>query len=482
MRRLPQIETGSVRWALLMADRSAAGLGEAVLESGPADAAAVLAEPLADDPPLALWAVLAAATRDGFRPRSITELAGWLVENLTAVLQWNLKRDGPTDASGDSQRERAADLVAERLALADAAALSAAGDGQPAAETAYLAGLLWRPEQWIGLASSGGSQSRLSAAAAACGERIDFGPAATAHAAQALKLLGGEQADESLNVHVEACRRRAQERRAVWLAPAAGLAAHLPALFARLARLEQLERKFLETLEAEKLAAMAEFAAGAGHEINNPLAIIGGRAQLFLQSETDPERRRELALMNAQVRRAHEMIADMRLFARPPQPEAETFDLAELVDALVAELGPQFSHRAITLARSGEPGPLEIEADPAQLQVALRAMCKNALEAIGHGGRIEIGLARRPRAVEIRVTDDGPGIQPDQRRHLFDPFYSARQAGRGLGLGLSKCWRIVTNHNGRIEVDSQPGRRTTFTITLPDRVGEGSSGREPRDE
>ena len=67
----------------------------------------------------------------------------------------------------------------------------------------------------------------------------------------------------------------------------------------------------------------------------------------------------------------------------------------------------------------------------------------------------------------IRVTDDGPGITPEERRHIFDPFYSARQAGRGLGLGLSKCWRIVTNHGGRIEVESRPGQGTTFVITLP---------------
>ncbi len=67
----------------------------------------------------------------------------------------------------------------------------------------------------------------------------------------------------------------------------------------------------------------------------------------------------------------------------------------------------------------------------------------------------------------ISVTDDGPGITPDERRHIFDPFFSARQAGRGLGLGLSKCWRIVTNHGGKIEVESAPGQGAGFVITLP---------------
>jgi len=75
--------------------------------------------------------------------------------------------------------------------------------------------------------------------------------------------------------------------------------------------------------------------------------------------------------------------------------------------------------------------------------------------------------------VRIHLRDDGPGLKPEERRHLFDPFYSARQAGRGLGLGLSKAWRIVSNHGGRIEVESQPGCGATFTIVLR------SSGESP---
>lgn len=126
---------------------------------------------------------------------------------------------------------------------------------------------------------------------------------------------------------------------------------------ARLGRLARLEDQFQETLETEKLAAMAEFAAGAGHEINNPLAIIGGRAQLFLREETDPERRRELALINAQVKRAYEMIADMRLFARPPRPELASVELAGLVDAVIADLAPQGAEQGITIEPHRRPRP-----------------------------------------------------------------------------------------------------------------------------
>jgi signal transduction histidine kinase len=270
-----------------------------------------------------------------------------------------------------------------------------------------------------------------------------------------------------LGAEIEACRRRAAEGRRRWLESVPGPGRRLPVLLARLARLDALERRFEETLEKEKLAAMAEFAAGAGHEINNPLAIIAGRAQLSLREETDPERRRELALINAQVKRAYEMIADMRLFARPPRPELKAVELASLLDSLVAEWAAAAAEQQISLTRSGEKGPLEIEADPVQLQVAVGALVKNAFEAITGGGNVGICLCRLDDSAEIVVSDNGPGILPEHRPHIFDPFYSSRQAGRGLGLGLSKCWRIVGLHHGRLEVHSEPGHGARFTIALP---------------
>lgn len=234
-----------------------------------------------------------------------------------------------------------------------------------------------------------------------------------------------------------------------------------------LSRLATLENKFQEAVEAEKLDAMAEFAAGAGHEINNPLTVISGRAQLFLHEETDPERRRSLALMNSQAMRIYEMIADMMLFARPPQPNYALVDLAKIIDEMIVDFQAAADRQETVLLRSGHAGPLEIEADAVQLVVAIQALCQNSLEALGYGGQVEIGPESGHNEATIRVTDNGPGITPEQRRHIFDPFYSAREAGRGLGLGLSKCWRIVTNHGGRIDVSSQPGHGAEFVITLP---------------
>jgi signal transduction histidine kinase len=244
-----------------------------------------------------------------------------------------------------------------------------------------------------------------------------------------------------------------------------------PSIADKLARLAELENDFQRVLEAEKLEAMAEFAAGAGHEINNPLTVISGRAQLLLREETDPERQRAMALISAQAMRVHEMIADMMLFARPPRPEPQPVELVKLLDDLVADLQPRSARQETKLRRAGPSDPIVINVDPVQFNVALRAICQNALESLGSGGNIEVAVDRSSSGeVCIRISDDGPGIKPEERRHIFDPFYSARQAGRGLGFGLSKAWRIVTNHGGRIEVSSQPGHETSFVVTLSNAI------------
>lgn len=226
-----------------------------------------------------------------------------------------------------------------------------------------------------------------------------------------------------------------------------------------------------EALESEKLASLAEFAAGAGHEINNPLSVIVGRAQLLLREEQNPDRRRDLAIIAAQAMRVHEMIADLMLFARPPQPRPAEHDLVALVDRVLGELAARAELQGTSLRRQPTESSLSAVVDATQVAVAIRALVDNALEAIGQGGSIELSVQAKTQgkvsSAQIIVRDDGPGITPEVRRHLFDPFYSGRQAGRGLGTGLAKCWRIVTLHGGAVTVDSYPGGGATFTISLP---------------
>ncbi|MGD9647929.1 MAG: sensor histidine kinase [Pirellulales bacterium] len=250
----------------------------------------------------------------------------------------------------------------------------------------------------------------------------------------------------------------------------------LRALLTQLSELKKLKTTFAADLEREKLAALAEFAGGAGHEINNPLAVISGRAQLLLGSERDPQRRRELAVIAAQASRIHEMIADLMLFARPPSPRRAACDLGSLIEHVLKPFRAELRERDVQLIVSRPPRPIVIHADATQVAVAVAALVRNSCEAIVATGRIEVSVGWHvPQAAapantslaEIVVADDGPGLPDDVRRHLYDPYFSGRPAGRGLGLGLSKCWRIAQQHGGRLEVDHRTEGGARFRLLLP---------------
>jgi signal transduction histidine kinase len=246
---------------------------------------------------------------------------------------------------------------------------------------------------------------------------------------------------------------------------------------------------FSAALEAAKLEALYQFAYGLSHEINNPLANISTRAQTLLANERDPERRRKLATIVQQAFRAHEMIADLMLFARPPALRKEPVDLAKLADTVVAELQHQAHEQGTSLRRTGDSGPFIANVDPTHMAVSLKAIEQNALEAVRTGGAVEVHsvlstkyqvpstLSSDPKSnIEdqlatphflLSTSDTGPGIPPEIRPHIFDPYFSGREAGRGLGLGLSKAWRIAQLHGGSIAVENQPGSGAKFTIALP---------------
>jgi signal transduction histidine kinase len=234
-------------------------------------------------------------------------------------------------------------------------------------------------------------------------------------------------------------------------------------------QLQQAE--FDARLEKEKLEALKELAYGAGHEINNPLANIAARAQSLLLDEMVPERRRKLVAIHRQAMRAHEMIADLMLFARPPKLKPAPCQLQTVVKGVVNELGDLATERTVSLTfRDASNEPILVTADETQLAVAIHAVVNNALEAAPGGNvTVEVGVDGdgTERWAETRISDDGPGISPEIRAHMFDPFFSGREAGRGLGFGLSKCWRIVTDHGGRVVVREPKGRGATISILLP---------------
>jgi signal transduction histidine kinase len=212
-----------------------------------------------------------------------------------------------------------------------------------------------------------------------------------------------------------------------------------------------------DALLRAKLEALAEFAAGAGHEINNPLAAISGRAQLLLRDETDPERRRHLITIGAQALRIRDMIGDAMLFARPPQPEPQAVRVLDALERVQQSLGEQLRDRQLSLGGERD-ADVVLHADRTQLEIVLSELLRNAIRFAPAGSTIDVDVRRGDSdAATITVRDRGPGLSEVDREHLFDPFYSGRQAGRGLGFGLPKCWRIITLHGGSIRPDETDG-------------------------
>lgn len=266
----------------------------------------------------------------------------------------------------------------------------------------------------------------------------------------------------------------------LWFRPYPEFRSLVPMLFEKLRRLDEIEATYSETLRQEKLAAMQQLAYGASHEINNPLANISTRAQSLAYNEQDSERRKKLIAINQQAFRAYEMIADLMLFAKPPRLEIEEVVISDLLDQIRSELDENidskesirvqfFCKRTSTANKKGADRPLSCQADPVQLAAAIKAICVNGIEAMTSGGLLSVTASENVSAdsLEITIEDSGIGLSESALRHCFDPFFSGREAGRGLGFGLTKAWRIVEQHRGRIEVSSYPQQGARFTVILP---------------
>jgi len=230
-----------------------------------------------------------------------------------------------------------------------------------------------------------------------------------------------------------------------------------------------------------RLEAVRAFAYGAGHEINNPLANIAARAQALLVDEQDAERRRRLATIVDQAFRARDMIGGLMIFARPPRPQPAEIAVNDVVRAVLEPLRPLAAARGLKFEYAPPPSPFAVLVDEGQIVEALRALVVNAIEAVDDGGHVAVAATEVPPQAVIEVSDDGRGMDADTLRRAFDPFFSGREAGRGIGLGLPKAWRLIELNGGSVAIDSRPGGGTRVTVAVPmapeGRVGVASNGR-----
>jgi len=237
----------------------------------------------------------------------------------------------------------------------------------------------------------------------------------------------------------------------------------------------------LENLEAElahsdRLASIGRLAAGVAHEIGNPVTGIASLAQILREENSDPEVRRISTEMLNQTRRITEIVRSLMSFSRSDNGGRgfETFPLAPLIDESLALV--RLAHKGKNLHYSAACDPqLEITGDRQRLSQMLVNLCGNACDASESGERVEVLAYADHGEVQIEVLDRGPGIPEQTQALVFEPFYTTKPPGEGTGLGLAMAYRIVEDHQGSIEIDSEAGMGTRMVVRIPQRQAEGEN-------
>jgi two-component system NtrC family sensor kinase len=230
---------------------------------------------------------------------------------------------------------------------------------------------------------------------------------------------------------------------------------------------EQLSATQQSLIQSERLISMGKLAAGVAHEINNPLTGILSYAEDLAESAgpSDPRRKDYQVILN-QALRCRRIVRSLLDFTRQDAPRVAPANPGDLIEKAVEVVVRQAAFRDIVFERRIEADLPLIEVDRLQIEQILLNLILNAQQAMPLGGRIVLGARRAGEGrVELSVEDEGPGIPPGIRSRIFEPFFSTK-GGRTDGLGLAVCLGIVQQHEGSIEVESQPGQATVFRVTL----------------
>lgn len=230
--------------------------------------------------------------------------------------------------------------------------------------------------------------------------------------------------------------------------------------------LRSMER---EVQRQERMAAAGRFAAGVAHEVRNPLAALSSAVQMIEVTERD---RPLQDVILREVDRLDRLVAQFLETAEPPSPCLESTDIAEIVSDVANTFGQdrRFSGRVRLSLQGGALSP--VPADPDQIRQVIWNLLLNAAQAMPSGGTVEISFEDLGGAVVLRVRDQGVGIQEKELSQIFDPFYSSRSGGTGLGLATVD--RIVRSHGGHVRVQSKVGEGSVFEIFLPKAPGSPS--------
>jgi len=220
----------------------------------------------------------------------------------------------------------------------------------------------------------------------------------------------------------------------------------------------------------DRLASLGELAAGAAHELNNPLTSIVGFSQLLMEKEVPGDIREDLKLISNEAQRAVSVTNNLLTFARKHAPMKQLNRINNIIEDVLELRAYEQEVNHIDVERHLATNLPEIMVDYFQMQQVFMNIIINAeyfMTEAHNRGTLTIATRKQNSTVRISITDDGPGITPENLKHIFDPFFTTKEAGKGTGLGLSICHGVVTEHGGQIYVRSQLGKGVTTFIELP---------------
>lgn len=241
----------------------------------------------------------------------------------------------------------------------------------------------------------------------------------------------------------------------------------------------EVKRLEKEMLRREKKAAVGDLAAGVAHELRNPLSSIKGYATYFSSRFPEDSEDHEAArIMVQEVDRLNRVISDLIGVSRPTDIHPAPTDMGRLVDDILRLLSQDAGQRGVELAREGPSVFACI--DPDRLRQAVLNVCLNAVEAMPDGGKVRLCLSSDENHVMLDVVDNGPGIPSELLSRIFDPYFTTKSQGTGLGLVITM--NIVEAHGGLVQVSSEPGQGTTVHFSLPRRPSDPGQSAPPSPE
>ncbi|MDD3345354.1 MAG: PAS domain S-box protein [Candidatus Omnitrophica bacterium] len=229
------------------------------------------------------------------------------------------------------------------------------------------------------------------------------------------------------------------------------------------------ERRHLEyqAFQSEKMAALGLLSAGMAHEINNPLLVILGRCELLAKERLGRKERENLGLISSQAERIQKLVDRILKFSQKSKQVFEPVNINEAIEFIIPFARySNLPDTRVDLVKDFEEGLPPVRGDLHQLQEVFLNLLINAYQSISKNGKIEITTRRGNGGfATVTVKDTGSGIPPEHLKDIFMPFFSTKTEGKGLGLSI--CYNIVKDHNGRIGLESRPGEGSVFTIELP---------------